>query len=116
DLAGNLLDQNRDGNRGAADDFYEFTVNLTPIDLAIQNIQVNTNKLWVNDPVIVAWEGLNRAGAPLLGEWFDGIYLSADPQWDIHDVRVGTVRHTGGLSAGETYSSSATIIVPGTLP
>src|SRR5262249_51539969 len=35
DLAGNLLDQNRDGQFGQPDDVYDATVNLVPVDLGL---------------------------------------------------------------------------------
>jgi hypothetical protein len=116
DIAGNVLDQNRDGSAGQPDDIYTFTVNLTPVDLHVRNVVVNTNQLWAGDPVVVTWEGYNAANAPLLGNWSDAVFFSADDKWDINDVRLAVVPHTGGLTHGETYTGSATLYIPGALP
>ena len=64
----------------------------------------------------VSWTGANQIGAPLLGDWIDAVYLSKDDQWDINDIRLATVPHTGGLAENQTYSGSTTVPVPGVLP
>lgn len=117
DLAGNMLDQDRDGTFGeATDDIYDATFNLVPVDLGLTNLVVGATQLRAGDPVSVSWDGANETGATLEGDWIDAVYLSTDDKWDINDMRLATVEHTDGLAAGATYSSSTTINVPGKLP
>src|SRR5262249_53641517 len=52
----------------------------------------------------------------LLGDWTDAVYLSTDNRWDINDVLLGTMPHTGGLGWGQPYTGSLTTPVPGSLP
>lgn len=116
DLAGNPLDQNRDGEPGQSGDVYQFAVNLAPVDLALMDLTVCTNELWAGDLIHINWKGRNKAGAPLQGNWFDGVYLSQDGRWDINDLRLASVPHTGGLAAGEVYAGSADVYVPRVVP
>jgi hypothetical protein len=48
-----------------------------------------------------------------VGEWVDAVYLSTDTVWDIKDTRLALITHTAGLSAGQTYTGSANVIIPG---
>jgi hypothetical protein len=89
------------------------TFNLVPVDLELQDVTLSTNLLWCGDAVTIAWNGRNLSGAPLLGSWVDAVYFSKDDHWDINDVLVGTVVHTGGLQSNELYAASSTFFVPG---
>jgi len=113
DLAGNPLTATNPIGGGYV---YDAVFNLIEVDLALANVSVSTNQLWAGDPISVSWTGRNVSGAPLLGDWVDAVYLSRDNSWDITDVRLGTVTHTGGLASNEVYSASATVNVPGALP
>ena len=117
DLAGNPLDQDRDGVGGeATDDVYDALFNLVPVDLELSEVTPNANQFTAGDSYNVSWKGRNTTGAPLIGNWIDAVYLSPDPFWNITDTRLGTVQHTGGLAANEVYSASASFNVPGVLP
>ena len=117
DLAGNLLDQDRDGQAGeTADDVYDATFNVVEVDLGLTNLVVDPVQLWAGEPTTVSWSGSNRTGVPLLGNWIDAVYLSTDDKWDIGDALLATVPHTGGLAENESYSGSANVLIPGTLP
>ncbi len=117
DIAGNPLDQDRDWNFGEEeDDVYDATFNLVDVDLRLANVVVDPTQLWAGQPVSVSFDGTNASGAPLLGEWTDAVYLSADEQWDINDVRLTTVPHTGGLAQDADYHQSVTTELPGKLP
>ncbi|MBE0540564.1 MAG: Ig-like domain-containing protein, partial [Verrucomicrobia bacterium] len=111
DLAGNTLSPSL--GEGVA---YDASFNLVPVDLELANVTPSTNQLWAGAAVSVAWQGRNNSGAPLLGNWIDAVYLSPDPFWNITDIRVGTVQHTGGLASNEVYTASLDFNVPGLLP
>ncbi len=117
DPAGNKLDLDRDGNLGeAGDDVYDAGFNLVDVDLGLGNLVISPDQLWAGEPVSVSWSGLNRTGAPLLGDWLDAVYLSADDRWDINDSLLTTAPHTGGLAPGQGYSPSVQVVIPGKLP
>ncbi len=116
DLAGNKLDQDGDGHFGDPEDIYDAKFNYVPVDLVVSNVTVDPAALWAGEPLSVSWQGRNASGAPLLGNWTDGVYLSTDAQWDIGDIRIATVDHTGGLAQNEVYTASANACVPGALP
>ena len=52
----------------------------------MNNLLVGATQLWAGEPVTVSWSGVNRTGAPLVGNWLDAVYLSTDDRWDINDV------------------------------
>jgi hypothetical protein len=117
DIAGNLLDQDRNGMGGEdPNDIYQATFNLVDVDLTLTNVVVDPNNLWTGEEVTVLWNGSNQSGMPLLGEWTDAVYLSVDDKWDIDDKLIATVTHTGGLAQDEVYSQFIADPVPGALP
>jgi RHS repeat-associated protein len=116
DLAGNPMDQNRDGVSGQPGDAYQGTFTLVDVDLDISNLVVGVAELWTNDTVHTSWDGANRTGYELLGDWTDAVYLSADDTWDMGDILLATVPHTGGLASGTPYSAAVDVTVPGVLP
>jgi RHS repeat-associated protein len=116
DLAGNALDIDRDGNFGEGDDVYEAGLNFVPVDLQLSDLAVASSQLFAGESIAISWQGRNASGGALLGDWTDGVYLSRDEHWDIDDLRLATVEHTGGLSEGEIYTQSATAVLPGVLP
>jgi RHS repeat-associated protein len=117
DFAGNLLDQNRDGIAGdPIEDVYDASFNIIPVDLGLNSLSISTTTLTAGEPITVSWSGSNQTGAPLVGNWTDGVYLSANGVWDINDPLLGTVAHTGGLTQGEIYNGSLNAVIPGTLP
>ncbi|UCE50623.1 MAG: cadherin domain-containing protein, partial [Phycisphaerales bacterium] len=117
DLAGNMMDQDRDGAYGEMiEDTYNASFNLVDVDITLSNVSVNPAEMWAGEPITVSWDGSNDSGMPLLGSWTDAVYLSTDNQWDIGDELLATVQHTGGLTNNEVYSQSATALVPGMLP
>ncbi|HUE69399.1 MAG TPA: RHS repeat-associated core domain-containing protein, partial [Pirellulaceae bacterium] len=117
DLAGNWLDQDGDAVFGEnGDDVYNASFHIVPVDLGLNNLVVHASQLWAGEPVTVSWNGFNRTGAPLLGSWADGLYLSTDDQWDIRDVLLATVPHTGGLAENQSYTQAVEVVIPGKLP
>lgn len=99
-----------------AQDYGALTFNLAPVRILLSNVAFSTNQFWSGDTVSIAWNGRNESGAPLLGSWSDGIYLSQDDRWDINDILITTLPHTNGLASNELYSASANVFVPGALP
>lgn len=117
DAAGNFMDQNQNGI-GCEDpnDVFDAKFNLVDVDLTISNVIVDPNQLIAGELITVSWNGANKSGMPLLGNWNDGIYLSMNDTWDIDDILLTTITHTGGLSQDEVYTDAAIVPVPGALP
>ncbi len=117
DLAGNIMDQDDDGTQGEPnDDTYDASFYLADVDLTLSNVVVDPNELLAGEEVTVSWYGSNQSGMPLLGDWTDAVYLSADDQWDIEDELLATIPHSNGLAQDETYSRSVDVLVPGRIP
>ncbi|WP_277224425.1 CARDB domain-containing protein, partial [Pseudomonas indica] len=65
------------------------------------------------ESVTVNWTVSNRGQAATTGDWNDQVILSTDAIiGNADDVVIGTVRHSGGLAQGASYSQTATIRVP----
>ena len=93
DLAGNLLDQDRDGIAGeSVDDVYDALFNLVPVDLQLSDVTPSANQFVAGDSYNVSWQGRNTTGARLIGNWIDAVYLSPDPFWNITDTLLATVQ------------------------
>jgi Ca2+-binding RTX toxin-like protein len=58
----------------------------------------------------------NQGGEAALGNWYDAFYLSADEQWDINDIQIGLVQHSGDVASGSSYSNSLIAALPGVIP
>src|SRR5579864_5822194 len=76
DMAGNGLDENGNGIGGEPTDVYDGAVNLVPVDLGLNSLNVSAATLFAGEPVTITWSGANQTGAPLLGDWTDAVYLS----------------------------------------
>ncbi|MFV1968516.1 MAG: hypothetical protein ACC628_24095 [Pirellulaceae bacterium] len=84
DPAGNPLNQDGDDDFGEPEqDVYRGGFNLVELDLQLSNVAVTPSPLWAGEEVTISWDGQNATGAPLVGDWIDGVYLSTDDQWDI---------------------------------
>lgn len=64
--------------------------------LALQNPLASRT----GEPIHVEWTVGNQGTVPAQEKLVDSVYLSTDGVWDIGDVLVGKVAHTGLLAAG----------------
>lgn len=115
DLAGNRLNQNQNEIFGEAADAFTAAFHIAEVDLTITHAELN-GELSMGTPAVITWQGANASGYALHGSWTDGVYLSADPRWDINDRFLGSYTHTGGLAEGETYEGSLTAQLSERLP
>ena len=53
---------------------------------------------------------------PAPGTWSDAVYLATGTTWDISDVYLGTVQHTGTLQPGDSYTGTLTFDMPSVTP
>jgi len=66
----------------------------------------------VGDSITITYTIQNSSINPAYGNWTDALYLSADSNWDLGDILLGKVDHSGGLSAGGEYSGTLTAKLP----
>jgi concanavalin A-like lectin/glucanase superfamily protein/HYDIN/CFA65/VesB family protein/CARDB protein/flagellar hook capping protein FlgD len=82
-------------------------VSLTPQpDLQVTTVTIPP-AAFSDDVITIGWSAHNLgAGPTLVSNWSDDVYISADAILDNGDPRLGTVRHTGALEAGQSYTAS----------
>lgn len=66
----------------------------------------------IGDTLDISWQVTNQGVGVATGRWTDGVFLSQDTTWDIHDTRIATVTHTGGLDPTATYTGSLSTTLP----
>ncbi len=91
-------------------------INLTPpADLVVSHITIPESAIY-GEPVTWQFEVTNQGVSDAVGQWYDTIYLSSDPYWDLDDPRVARVLHQGDLRQGESYVASVVAPVPAVVP
>lgn len=120
DAAGNLMDQDRDGTFGEAEDGFTLTLIASLPDLAVESVANPLSGIY-GDTLDLAWTVRNDGGDPAEGRWWEYAYLSSDREWDLDDVLVGTVLYDssvrGAVAAnGGNYRSVLRAPMPGILP
>jgi hypothetical protein len=83
-----------------------------PVNLAISDVAASVAQLGIGDPVTLSWTVTNNSALDLTGTWMDAVFLSRDAVWDIDDLSVGSVVHTGGLTVGSQYDAELTLNMP----
>ncbi|HEY7119523.1 MAG TPA: CARDB domain-containing protein, partial [Tepidisphaeraceae bacterium] len=86
-----------------------------PSDLIVTNIAL-PGSAKSGDPVHLEWTVKNQGANPAEGSWSDALYLSTDNVWDINDVPLGRVRHTGTLAPGASYTLPLDVNLPPAKP
>ena len=86
-----------------------------PADLTISDIAVPGSGV-SGEQATIGWTVLNQGTSAAVGQWVDSVYLSSDATWDIGDVLIGTVPHSGPVAAGGSYTASLTAELPGVVP
>ncbi len=120
DVAGNLMDQNRDGKQGQTDDAYTASIALTSADLVAVSVANPVNATY-GDTLHLSWTVRNDGTDPAQGVWWDYVYLSTDDKWDLNDTLIGKVFYDsstrGAVAAkGGTYTGTLDTAMPGVLP
>ncbi|KAJ8025089.1 Teneurin-3 [Holothuria leucospilota] len=111
DVFSSVEDFDRSNNVGIADSTVE--VRLTPPpDLQVTSV-VAPASTFSGLNINVRWKVENLGfGVTSRSEWFDRIYFSSDSVLDRQDRLLLSILHTGILTVGTGYSSSATVSVP----
>jgi len=88
-------------------------VQLTPPpDLQVASVR-GPAQAFSGQPIQVSWTVTNSGtGRTLETAWDDQIFLSGDDTLDGSDVSLGSVRHSGSLAAGDSYTASGRVTLP----
>src|SRR5262249_9527206 len=82
-----------------------------PSDLVVSDISLPSSAI-SGDPVSIDFTVTNASAVAAAGSWTDSLYLSADGTWDLGDVLLGKVVHSGGLGAGASYDAELSAKLP----
>ncbi len=87
----------------------------TPVDLELSQASAPTEAT-TGQQITVNWEVKNTGSNAASGNWQDSVYLSTTPAITSSSVLLGSVVHTGGLSAGSSYNGTLTAAIPAVAP
>ncbi len=92
------------------------TINSRPADLVVTEVSAPA-AAQAGNSVRVSWTVLNQGvGYSSTEQWTDSVILSGDAVLgNGDDVWIGSSTHSGLLQAGQTYSNSALVSLPGNL-
>lgn len=82
-----------------------------PADLKVVDVSVPAQAT-VGTPVTVTYSITNDSSNTAHGHWTDAIYLSQDNGWDIGDILLGKVSHSGDVAGGASYTGTLTADLP----
>ena len=112
--AGQVAEFGRDDNNSAAAPQPLRIETPPPADLVVTDVVVPASAQ-VGDEVQISFTISNASLNPAYGRWTDALYLSTDNRWDLADIALGKVAHTGNLGdlgANASYSASLKTQLP----
>ncbi|MBN8557208.1 MAG: hypothetical protein J0L74_05970, partial [Burkholderiales bacterium] len=101
---GQLYEGNREDNNATPSKQPLLIERPPPADLVVTDFQLPAGAV-VNQELLLSWTVKNQGQFDAQGSWTDSVYLSADGQWDLGDLLLGQVARSGGLVAGDTYTT-----------
>ena len=82
-----------------------------PINFVVLNTGFDNAQAGIGDTRVLHWTVTNNQTTNATATWSDAVFASTDDKFDINDVLVATVPHTG-LAGGASYTAQATVTVP----
>jgi subtilase family serine protease len=96
--------------------YERITVSLpAPADLVVPTVIVPLSGTG-GEPIEITWSVANIGANPAPDRWYDAVYISADSTWDLSDLLLGEVEHTGGLAPGKVYRGNYAGVLQTDLP
>jgi len=86
-------------------------IRLVAPDLTATSLAVTKDPLGTRQ-VEAVWTVRNLGEGDALPNWVDGLYLSADPTWDITDTLLTAATRSLTLASNKTYTAAAVTTVP----
>lgn len=113
---GNRLDELNELNNVGYDRLSMMVQLLPPADLVVGTINIPANGI-PGANATITYSVRNDGTEDARGSWYDSVYISSDPTWDIDDAFFGRVYHEGDVSGlGGSYSHTLTAPLPGVVP
>ncbi len=84
---------------------------LPPADLVVEQV-VTPASAGVGETVTLQYTILNDSLNTAYGRWTDAVYLSRDNEWDMGDILLGKVAHSGNVAGHEGYTGSLDAVIP----
>ncbi len=112
---GNVYERNPVNNAAASP---KIQIDLPPLaDLVAGTVQVPANAL-AGLAITITYKVSNNLQSPnpIDGSWYDSLYLSSTPTWNVSDPLLGTVQQTHDLAPGDSYQGTLTAPLPGVTP
>lgn len=88
----------------------EFTMRFLP-DLVVDQVTA-PKSAFSSTNISISWKVKNTGNGATSGSWWDFIYLSTDPVYDVTDVYLGGIQNPSGLNSSQTYNQSHTVTLP----
>jgi len=99
---------------------YENNIYTSPVsielratpDLSAVSIDAPTS-IRIGEKAVISYVVQNAGtGSTIEGTWYDAIYLSKTDVIDHTSIKIAEVKHSGDISAGESYNGRAEVIIP----
>jgi subtilase family serine protease len=89
-------------------------VQYPPVDLAVTELDITPLNVRSGKSITVQWTVKNTGNtATAFNQWTDGLYLSADTNWNkATDIFVKDVLHKGALAPSSSYSDQQEFVIP----
>ncbi|HVX13045.1 MAG TPA: DUF4214 domain-containing protein [Pirellulales bacterium] len=96
----------------------EFDLDMpgAPADLSLSGVTESPNSALDGQQITVDWQVTDVGAANANGSWVDSVYLSTTPAITASSILLGSVTHTGGLTAGNSYNASLSEAAPALAP
>ena len=85
------------------------------MDLAATSVAAPTAAT-AGQQITVNWQATDQSSQAATGSWQDSVYVSTTPAITSSALLLGSVMHSGGLTAGGLYNASLTATVPALPP
>jgi subtilase family serine protease/methionine-rich copper-binding protein CopC/type 1 glutamine amidotransferase len=116
DLVENKMDQNGNGTKGEASDYYLATVDLQSADLTVTAVDLPAAAVF-GAPLTFSWTVLNSGTDPAVEGWKDQAWLSTDATYSANDIAllatpVSPPDGTVPLGVNVPYTQTVTVNLP----
>ncbi|MCX7045267.1 MAG: choice-of-anchor D domain-containing protein [Candidatus Sumerlaeota bacterium] len=107
DVNGELTEKDDNNNTRVAGPIHINAQNLVASDIAA------VTGAYTRQRVDVSWKVANHGTVGVLRDWEDGVYLSADGQFNGGDPLIGQMTRPSVLLPGNDYTNNTSVVIPG---
>ncbi|MBY0468092.1 MAG: hypothetical protein K2Q07_03835, partial [Burkholderiaceae bacterium] len=103
---GKVYEGSHEGNNATASVLPLLIEQPPPADLVVTSFNLPQSGA-VNQDISLSWTVKNQGQFAAQGSWSDAVYLSADGEWSLDDIRLGQIDHAGTIDPGASYTTPA---------